>query len=48
MRGTRPLTVTIVVTAMAVVAAAGTAVAQPGALWHQSVPVRICAGTVSQ
>ena len=39
MRGTRPLTGTIVVTAMAVVAAAGTAVAQPGALWHQSVSV---------
>jgi hypothetical protein len=39
MRGTRPLTGTIVVTAMALVAAAGTAVAQPGALWHQSVQV---------
>jgi hypothetical protein len=39
MRGTRPLTGTIVVTAMALVAAAGTAAAQPGALWHQSVPV---------
>jgi hypothetical protein len=39
MRGTRPLVGTIVLTTMALVAAAGTGVAQPGALWHQSVPV---------